>query len=168
MKCEMNSVVNTMELNAQTYSIEEVELRLPLIDDVRLLFLSVTSATEAGGFGLWEVEVRELDGVDELDGKRIHIKPNGECYDDDTLGSDMIGACETSELNYWRAYRQSYIYGDILVDFMHVEGRKYRVHFECTLTDSDKDPEDLTPDDYSARGSADFVVEVDEKNPYDD
>ena len=155
-------------LNGVSYAISECELHFPLDAGSRMMYLGVCTDSDIGGFGLWEVEVPLLKSLDELDGQRIHVKPDGECYDDDTMGADMIGAYATSDLNYWGGANQSWCYGEILVDFKCLEGRKYRVYFECTLTDSDDDPEDLTPADYKYRGSADFTVEVDENNPYDD
>jgi hypothetical protein len=158
----------TVTLNQQEYPVSEVELHLPLDAGVRMMYLGVVTDSEAGGFGLWDVELAMLEDIDGLDGGRIHVKPDGECYDDDTLGTDMVGAYETSDLNYWGAKGKSYCYGEILVDFKRIEGRKYTVHFECTLTDSENDSDDLLPEDYQYKGSADFTVEVDEKDPYDD
>jgi len=133
-----------------------------------MLYLGVVTDSEAGDFGLWEVELALLRDIHDLDGHRIHVRPSGECYEDDTLGTDMIGAYNTSDLNYWAAKDRSYVYGDVLVEFSRIQGRIYRVHFQCTLSDSDEDPQALSPEDYWARGTADFTVEVDEDNPYDD
>lgn len=156
---------NTITLNGKSYPTENVELHLPVVDETRLLYMAVESETEAGGFGLWEIELALLDDIDDLDCKRIHVRPDGETYDDDTLGTDIIGADMFTDLNYWSAGDDGYCYGDILVDFKRIEGRTYHVHVECALTDSDEDPEDLSPEDFQHTGSADFIVTVDEENP---
>ena len=120
------------------------------------------------GFGLWEVELVCVEAVDDLDGKHIHAKADGESYDDDTAGADMLGAYSTSDLNYLSLRGQTYLFGDVLVDFKKVEGRQYQVHIELSLTDSDEEPEDLQQEAFNHHLIADFAVEVDEKNPYED
>ena len=161
----MNS---TVTLHGASYPVTEAELHLPVVDDMRLIYMMVTSDSVAGGFALWEIELALLEKIDDLDGKRIHVRPNGETYDDDTLGTDIIGSDSFTDLNYWNTHGQAipgYCYGDILVDFKRIEGRTYRVRAEMTLTESDEDPEDLSSEDYNVTGSADFVVTVDEQNP---
>ena len=155
----------TVTLLCENYPISRTKLHLPLVDDMRMMYMMVETDTEAGGFALWEIELALLENIYDLDGKRIHVKPDGQTYDDDTLGTDIIGADNFTDLNYWSTEEDGYCYGDILVDFTRLEGRKYKVHVEISLTESDEDPEDLSPEDYNINGSADFIVTVDEENP---
>ena len=102
---------NTITLNGKSYPTENVELHLPVVDETRLLYMAVESETEAGGFGLWEIELALLDNIEDMDGKRIHVRPDGETYDDDSLGTDIIGADMFTDLNYWSASDDGYCYG---------------------------------------------------------
>ena len=154
-----------MTIDGVNYEINNVELHLPVDDDVRFLYMLACTDSETEGFGLWEIELALLGNIDDLDGKRIHIKPNGENYDDDTLGTDIIGADMITDLNYLNTPDACYSYGDIMVDFKRIEYRTYQIHIEMTLTESEEDPEDLSPEDYNITGSADFLVNVDENNP---
>ena len=164
---------NTLTLEWQTVPLKDFELHLPKVYDQRILYLMVDSNSELGGFALWEITLDLLDDIDSLDGKRIHLKHDGECYDDDTLGTDIIGSNDITDLNYWNThYHEEYdnfAYGDILVDFKLIENEKYYVHIEMTLTDNLEDgPEYLELEDYGFRGGADFVVNIDEEDPYSD
>jgi len=157
---------NTMTLKGSESPIVEIELHLPRVDDVHMLYLRVSSGSSLGGFALWDIELSLLDNIEDLDGRRIHVMPNSETYEDDTLGTDIIGAM--TDANYWSTCphgQTDYIYGDILVDFKQVEGRTYQVHIEMTLADSDDDPDELSPDEFNIIGGADFVVSIDEENP---
>ena len=148
--------------------INKAELHLPMDAGGRMMYLGVSVEPERLGFGLWEVELVCVEAIDDLDGKRIHAKADGESYDDDTAGADMLGAYSTSDLNYLSYQGNTFCYGDILVDFKKIQGRKYQIHIELALTDSDEDPEDLPPEAYNHQLTADYTVEVDEKNPYED
>ena len=159
---------NSLILNGKRYAVSRVELHLPPDEDIRMMYMSVETETEAGFFALWNYELALLEDINDLDGKRIHVKPNGETYDDDTLGTDIIGADNSTDVNYWSTKDTPYCYGDILVDFRRIKDRTYRVHVEIALTDSDEDPEDLSPEDYNIAGNAEFTVEVDEKDPWQD
>lgn len=155
-------------LDEKVYPIEKAELHLVPYDNSFMMYLGVSTDGEAGGFGLWEVELPLLKSIEELGSQRIHVKPDGECYDDDTLGTDMVGAYATSDLNYWGGQNESYVYGEITVDFKRIEGWTFQIHIELTLTDSNKDTEDLPPEAFNHRGSADFIVTADDKDPWDD
>ena len=157
---------NTMILQGLESPISEIELHLPRVDNVHMLYLRVSSGSTLGGFALWDIELSLLDNIEDLDGRRIHIMPDGETYEDDTLGTDIIGAM--TDANYWSTYphgETDYVYGDILVDFKRIEGKTYQVHVEMTLADPDEDPDELSPDEFNMTGSADFVVTIDEINP---
>ena len=149
-----------------SYSITKAELHLPVIDDARMFYMGVYAKN--GGFHLWEFEVTGLEKVDDLDGKRLHVHSNGEAFDDDSLGTDIIGAFDTTDLNYVSVQDSAYCYGEIHVDFARIDGLTYRCHVELKLTESDEDPEDLTPEDCNIECTADFTVLVDEKNPFED
>jgi hypothetical protein len=151
-------------LQGVEYPVDSVELHLPEIDETRMMYLSVSTKTGANmSFNLWDVEIALLENIDDLDGKRIHLHPDGESYEDDTLGADIIGAM--TDANYWFTSDGGYVYGDILIDFKRIKGQIYRVTAEISLADSDEDPEDLSPEDFSYHASLDFMVTVDEKNP---
>ena len=156
---------NSMQVLGKNYDIAKTDIHLPVMDEVRMMYMSVLTASGTEGFGLCEIELALLEDIDELDGRRMHIRPNGETYDDDTLGTDIIGADMLTDLNCWHTFDGSYSYGDILVDFKRIEGRTYRVHVEMTLTESEEEPEDLSPEDYNILATADFTVTVDEINP---
>lgn len=158
--------VDKIRLDIQVDEIKESRCSLPIIGDLRMLYLRVVGETNRAC--LWDVELPLLESLEDLDGQRIHVRPDGECYDDDTLGTDMVGAYSTSDLNFWDSTEDSLLYGDIRVDFNQIEGRTFRVRIEMTLSDSEDDPEDLPPEAFDHVGKADFVVTVDEKNPYDE
>ena len=164
---------NTLTLEWQTVPLKDFELHLPKVYNQRMLYLMVDSGCELGGFALWEISLDLLDDINALDGKRIHVKHDGECFEDDTLGTDIIGADGITDLNYWNTYYHkeydNFAFGDIQVDFKLIENNKYSVHIEMTLTDNLEDgPEDLEPEDFGFRGSADFIVDIDEDDPYAD
>ena len=159
-------MVDMIKLRGKSYPITKMDLHLPEVSDVRMMYMRVDTGADIGGFALWDIELALLNNIEELDGKRIHIMPDGETYEDDTLGTDIIGAM--TDANYWSANSmeyEDYFYGDILVDFRRIEGRIYRVHVEMTLTESEEEPEDLSPEDYNISATADFTVTVDEINP---
>jgi len=161
----------SVTLEDTTSAIMNAELHLPVVDEIRMMYMSVGTDPIAGGFRLREIELALLEDIDQLDGKRIHVRPNGETYDDDTLGTDIIGADILTDSNCWCTDGldyETYSFGDILVDFHRIEGRTYRVHVEMTLTDSEEDRADLAPEDFRFTGSADFTVTVDEQDPMDD
>ena len=158
---------NILKIHDIEYSIEEAELHLPLVDDILLMYIMVQCESKEGGFAIWEIELALLEKFDDLDGKRIHVKPNGETYDDDTLGTDIIGADTLTDLNYWQGPGdKDYCYGDIKVDFERITGSTYRVRVECSLTDSDEDPVALPSEAFDVIGKAEFTVIIDQKNPY--
>jgi hypothetical protein len=161
-------VKDHVELDGKTYAISEVELHIVLDDGTSMMYMAVAAKGKAGGFGLWEVELPQLKSIDGLDGKRIHVRPDGECYDDDTLGTDMVGAYAATDLNYWGSKNGPLVYGDILVDFTRIEGRTFRVKIKMTLADAQDHPADLPPEAFSHSGCADFVVTLDENNPYEE
>jgi hypothetical protein len=153
-------------LNGDEYPISRVVLHIPQVDDFRKMYLLLETGTEAGGFALWDIELSLLENIENLHDKQIHLKPNGETYEDDTLGTDIIGAM--TDGNYWSTNSDQYddfVFGDILIQFQNVENQKYRIHVEMALTESDEDPEDLSPEDYNISASADFEVTIDERNP---
>ena len=158
---------NIVCLNNVKYPIESSELHIVKCDNIFRMYLGVANK-KIGGFGFWEVELKSLKLIDELDGKRIHVKPNGELYNDDTLGTNMLGAYEDSDLNYWGGDAGFYYYGEILIDFKRLQDLTYRVHIELTLTDSDEEPEDLKPEDFNIKAHAGLEVVLDEKLPFDD
>ncbi len=157
---------NTVTLNGETYPTTFLELHLPEIRDVRHMFLKVFY--EQGCFLIWGMELSLLKSIEDLDGQRIHLKPDGSAYEDDTLASDIFVAYDTSGANYWTDDTDEeggcYAYGDILIDFKCTEGRHFHVHVEMTLTEHDDclDEDNMT---YPNKGIADFIVEADEKNP---
>jgi hypothetical protein len=157
----MEGIVTLQDIG---YPIDSVELHLPTVDDTRMMYLSVSTETGASmSFNLWDIELALLENIDELDGKRIHLYPNGESYEDDTLGADIIGAM--TDANYWFTNGNSYVYGEILMDFKRIRGQTYRITAAITLADSAEDPEDLSPEDFSYHAELDCLVAVDEKNP---
>jgi len=157
---------NVLKIHDIEYSIEKAELHLPLVDDIRIMYMMIQCGSNEGGFAIWEIELGLLEKIDDLDGKRIHVKPNGETYDDDTLGTDIIGADILTDLNYWQGPGdEDYCYGDIKVDFERINGSTYRVRVECSLTDSDDNPDELPSEAFKIIGKAEFTVTVDEKNP---
>ena len=158
---------NILTINNKSYRITEPELHFLATDDTWLMYLGVGLGPGKGCLGLWEIELVLLDSIDKLDGKRIHLHPDGESYDDDTLGTDIIGAYAMSDLNYLLVEGEAYIYGEILVDFKRIQGMTYHCHIEFTLTDSDEDEEDMSPEDYNIFATADFTVTADEKDPLD-
>jgi hypothetical protein len=154
-------------LNGEELTIVNKEMHLPLRDEIRVLYLAVSTDNIAGGFRLWGIELPLLKSLDDLDRQAIHFRGDGETFDDDTLGTDIIGSDEA--INTWCTNGKDYEafqFGEMKVDFHRLKGRQYRVTVECTLSDSDEDPQDLLPEDYWASGSAEFTVEVDEKNLY--
>ena len=152
-----------MVIDGRVFEIAEAELHVVVEDDSATLYLGASN-TMHGGFGLWEVHLTEVTDLHDLDGAKLHANPNGDSYDDDTLGSDMVGSDLLTDLNYWSTGQDAdeiYLYGEIEVDFKRIEGNQYHCHVSCTLTDSDEDPEDLTPEDYNISASADFDVTAD-------
>ena len=157
-----------IELGGKVKAVEKAELHLPLLETQRYMYLSVDAESELGGFFLWEIPLPLLSSLDNLDGQRIHIKPNGESFDDDTLGADIIAAYHSTDMNYWHGYpdEEDYSYGEILIDFQRIEGMKYHVCINMTLTDSEEVPADLPPEAFNVIGKAEFDVTIDQNDPY--
>jgi hypothetical protein len=159
-------VIGRLTIHGQTYSVYKADLHLPILDGSRYLFLTtyVGPADDDLGFALWEVELPLLKRLDLLDGQRIHVRPGGEGYEDDTLGTDIIGMREISR---WGIGMNYGVYGDIQIDFRRIQGREYRCVVECSLSDADL--EDQAPSEhFEAIGRADFTVIADEVDPYAD
>jgi len=152
-------------LDGVVHPIREVELHIPLEAGARVLYMGVVAEGAVGAFGLWGVELTMLQNIEDLSGQRIHLQPNGESFDDDTLGADILGAYASSDLNYWSTSSTSFVYGEIMVDFTQVNGRVFHVHLELSLADSSDNPADLPAEAFAHRGSADFTVAIDEENP---
>lgn len=156
---------DTVVLAGREYPITNVKLHLPVQGDSAMMYLRVDTDAQGGSFALWDIELACLEDIDKLDGQRIHVRPGGETYDDDTLGTDILGADSFTDMNFWYTDGDGYSYGDILIDFKRIEGRTYRVHCEFTLTESEQDLDELLPEDFSVTATADFTVIVDQENP---
>ena len=168
---------NQIYFNQETIKVEEVKLHIPEDQGHYFLFLSVSWDGGNKGFGLWNIELARLKDINGLHLGRIHIQPGGETYDDDTLGSDIVRACEVTDLNYWNDYPSAYDFGEILVDFERIEGNSYRVNLSMTLGQDEEEfkserelenYESLEIDDparYPHTAKATFTVTVDERHP---
>jgi len=153
-------------LNEEQYPTTFLELHLPEMQGSRYMFLKVFY--ETGCFLIWGMELPLLESVDQLDGQRIHLKPDGSGFDDDTLGSDIFAAYNLSGANYWTDDTDEeggcYAYGEIKIDFKMIEKCQCHLNVEMTLSENDDclDEDDMT---YPNKATADFIVEVDQKNP---
>jgi hypothetical protein len=155
----------TLSIAGDVYAVVKAELHLPVLDYRRYMYLSVWGerGNEGAGFDLWNVELALLESFDELDGKRIHVRPDGESYEDDTLGCDIIGMDD--ERSFWQTTgRQVYAYGDIRIHFQRLDGDQYRCHVDCTLAEVGPNEERRTRE-FPITGSADFAVTADEIDP---
>lgn len=154
-----------LSIFGKTYPVIDAELHLPRVDEARWLYMGAYVEPD-DGLRLWDIELASLQDLDDLDGKRIHVRPNGETYDDDTMGTDIVGMYDTTDMNGWKVGNEIYLYGDIQIDFERIEGRQFRCRFECTLTDKDEEPKNLPPEDFNIVGIADFIVVADERGRY--
>ena len=154
---------NLIELGGKVKAVKKACLHLPELEGRRYMYLSVDAESELGGFFLWEIPLPFLYSLDNMDSQRIHIKPNGE-----SLGADIIAAYHSTDMNYWHGSpdEEDYAYGEILIDFIRIEGNRYQVRMKMTMTDSEEDPADFPPEAFDTVVKADFVVTVDEKDPY--
>lgn len=141
------------------YPVTHAELHVPALYGTRLMYLRVSTEHD-GGFGIWEVDLSRLEGLNELDGKRIHIRWEGDAFEDDTLGTDTTGVEDTTDLNYLQADGENYGYREVLVDFTRLQSHQYRVEARFVLMSEDEDP----ANDVSAM--AELLVEVDEQDPF--
>jgi hypothetical protein len=157
-------------VHGQSYPILSAELHLPVIEDIRYIYLTVAGGPlgEDDGFGLGDVELALLDSLDDLDGKSIHLTREGESFADDTLGTDIIGMGETSGwLCGWMVDGECYAYGEMRFDFERISEARYRCRVHCALREEDPNTAMPTGEDV-LEASADFTVEVDEIDPLAD
>lgn len=154
---------SVLTVNNMKYAVTEAELHLPSEEGLRMMYMSVRCGPNTG-FALWEYELALLANIEDLHAKRIHVTHTGEAYADDTLGTDIVGAHLYTDANVCCVEGDVYVYGDILVDFKRVEGRKYRCHAELALSDLDQYPADLSPEDFKFAAIADITVIADEKH----
>ena len=152
-------------IEEQQYLVSSTEMHVvPEDEEGYTLYFTVESAAGKCGFCLWGIDLPLLESIKALDGRRLHLRHDGESYDDDDLGSDILGAYDNSDLNYWHG-ETDYGYGDIQIDFTRIEDKTYRVQIALTLTDSDEHPLELSSEDFTFRGGAVVNVTVDDKLP---
>jgi hypothetical protein len=160
-------MIGKIELLDKEYPIYGAKLHIPLRDDNRWIYL-MTHAKPNCGFAFWGAEIPGLERIEDLDGQPIHVKRSGEVYDDDTLATDIIGMDEESELNYWNMMNEvcgpCYFYGEIRIDFKRQKDLEFLCMVECRLTD--KQDVELIPENCPVIGRAEFVVAVDEQDPF--
>lgn len=155
----------TLTIGGKTYPVLRAELHVPVTEDGRYMHLFVRGGPrrDMEGFALYDVGLPLLKSVDDLDGQRIHVRPDRDTYEDDSLGTDIISM---TELNYWQADGRNYAYGEIQVDFARIRERQYRCRFWCTLVGSENADHERTPGASVQVGAADFVVTADERDPW--
>lgn len=152
-------MLGEMTVLGRIHAITEAELHVPAVYETRLLYLCV-AAEPSGGFGIWEVDLTRLRDLDELNGKRLHIRWTGEAFEDDTLGTDNTGVDDVTDLNYLQVEGRGYGYREVQVDFTRIQGRHYRVEAHLVLmTDGEKPADDFT-------ATAEFTVDADEHDPF--
>jgi hypothetical protein len=160
--------MNRIVFDGMECPIQEAELHFPIMDGIRMMYMAVESSLpEAGSFRIWGIELALLDDLDDLNGKRIHIMPNGEAFDDDTLGTDIIGVQTFTDQHYWDTAERPLQYGEIMMEFHRIRGQLCRIHGEITLTESDEDAADLPPEAFDHFAVVDFEVLLDKKKPND-
>ena len=159
-------MIGTMNVNSESYPVLKAELHLPLIRGARYLDMLIIGPG-CCSFGLSYVELSFLDNLDDLDGKRIHIHADGESFEDDTLGTDIVGADDFTDGNLWQYPSVVYFYGEIQIDFKKVQDRIYHCVLCCQLTANDQMEPCELPSDAFVQGTAEFDVKVDEENPHE-
>lgn len=161
-------MIGTLIIHGQEYPIAEVELLLPFDGETRWMYLTVGGEDPNVGFGMWEVEFALLRELDDLDGKRMHVRPDYSTYDDDTLGTDITGMYSTTDINYLKSGEQAFSFGEVQLDFERIRGKEFRCRFEATLTDNDDgELDELPASAFWAKASAEFVVSIQERRPED-
>lgn len=170
------------------------ELHIPVVWDARCMFLAVhgNKDNNTGSSALWRIDLPLLGSLDDLDGQRIHVHANGDCFPDDTLDTNIFGQ---SDLTYWELATDdandkggAYVVGAMRLDFERIEAWLYRCRLWCSLMRAperelpplieedgflvrapyapDEERGEPMDEDFDREGSADFLVEVDEANPY--
>lgn len=158
-----------VELAGTRYPVVQAELHTPLTDGQRFihLFAYIESPEGPGGFGFNQVEVPLLAGADGLDGQRIHVRPDGYAYEDDTLATDYVGAEVFTDLNFWRIGGRDYLWGEMQIDFERIQGLRYRVRVRARLAPLEPD-EDMDENRQLERctmeARAEFTVVADERD----
>lgn len=160
-------MLGTLELLGRTHPVAKAELHLPTMDDSCWLNLLVAAEPDES-FAVCGVELQLVRNMDELDGKRLHVRWPFEALADDSVGADPVGAECESDLNYWHSDDGNYIFVEVRIDFHRLAGSEFRceVYFrlagvDVELQESEPVPEELT---FEARGS--FTVTADEIDPY--
>lgn len=169
-------MIGTLVFDQSVFEITKAELHVPLNESVRMFYLHVSAGAMAS-FALWEFEISNCRNLDDLDNNKMHVHFPETVYDDDTLGTDIIGVDDSTGLNYIQVNNGRFGYGEIQVDFKKIEGDTYRVSVFMTLgADEDKfetdeeleDYENLDEEDHSHyphHAKAVFTVTVDEADP---
>jgi len=177
-------MADTLTINGVTIPVVEAELHLPLIRGTRLMYLRIKGYKESRviELTLGEIELPLLASVDGLDRQRVHVRMNGEAYDDDTLGSDII-AMLNNDSTEWTCNMEGVGDGELRMDFRRIEGRRYRcvmefewVYFEYEDDDDGNEidcdragyEEPVLCETERASGRAEFSTMIDEVNPLDE
>ena len=127
-----------MIVRGETFDIDTVRLYLPEDEQGRLMYLWIGTSRDSG-FAVWGALLQLADKPADLHGKRLHVRLNGYTYDDDTLGTDVIGIEDTTDLNYVRAGDEAYAYDEIQIDFERVSENEFRCRLRGTLTTEEDD-----------------------------
>jgi len=154
---------NTILLNGISADIRSAELHLPACDGFRRMYLLVTAEPRTE-FALWDVDLLLLADINDLDGKRIHVRGDGETFEDDTLGTDIL---PLNDGTGWYSTQGDYLFSELQMDFKRLEGCTYRCKVQCLLTDADEEAEKPGWGLGGIPAYAEFVVDVDEANPMD-
>ena len=95
-----------------------------------------------GFFGFCDVELPLLKSIPELAEQRIHIEWEADAFEDDTLGTDWIGADDTTDLNCLYLSRDRYYkYGEIIIDFLGFVNNRCQIQVEAYLAHLSDDAE---------------------------
>jgi hypothetical protein len=158
-------MIGTLKLGDAVYAVRSVEMHVPEEGETRWLYLLVAAEPDEG-FALWGLELPLLNSLEALHGQRLHVRWGGDAFDDDTLGTDIIGVESTTDLNYWHGSQGSYAFAEVQVDFERVAEHRFRCCVSLLLTDPDADQEaGCVPQVPPVRATGEFTAEVDEIDP---
>lgn len=159
-------MLGTLTIGRRSYEVAKAELHVPVKEECRILYLSAwgIKGGKEGGLVIYGAELALLNSPADLDGARIHVRPDGETYEDDTLGTDIIGWNE--EESTAREDEELYNYGDICIDFESIGGNEYRCRVKCDLALIGP-PTDGPSTSYPVKATAEFLAIADEVDPLD-
>lgn len=159
-------MIGTLTVGDREYCLAEAELHMPLLGENRWMYLVVAAADGRVGFGLWDVEFTALTRLEELDGKRMHVRRDTSAYDDDTLGTDIAAMYETTDINYLSTEEGAFDFEEIQLDFEYREPPQCRCRFRAVLTaDTKQDPNKESKEACGVIACAEFTVRLDENDP---